>query len=259
MGFRGPLLEWIRSFLTNRSQYVEVGGSISYSLPITIGVPQGSTLGPLLFLLYINDMENCLENMGIIHFADDSTLHTEMPRNVHISTIVNRELNLINNWLQANKLCLNVDKTKYMIFSIKDKPPDLNISIANIPIGRTNEHKFLGVHIDDRLTFGVHISKLCAKISRGIGVLRRLKQLVSHNVLKQLYFAFVHSHLSYAITSYQAAYLNQTQKLKNLINKAIKLVFNLNMLTTGIFKDINVMNFDMTAEYFSCNYENRFP
>ena len=197
-------------------------------------------------------MENSLENMGIIHFADDSTLHIEMRRNLPISTIVNNELNSINNWLKANRLVLNVDKTKYMIFSIKDKPPDLNISIANTPIGRTNEHKFLGVHDDDGLTFGVHISKLCAKISRGIGVLRRMKQLVSHNVLKQLYFAFVHSHLSYAITSYQAAYLNQTQKLKNLINKAIKLVFNLNTLTTATLKDKNVMNFDMTAEYFSC-------
>ena len=76
MGFRGPLLSWIRSFLTNRSQHVNIGGYSSYSRPITIGVPQGSTLGPLLFILYINDMQNCLTNMGIIHFADDSTLRT---------------------------------------------------------------------------------------------------------------------------------------------------------------------------------------
>ena len=158
----------------------------------------------------------------------------------------------INTWLEANKLCLNVDKTKYMIFSIKDKPPDINISISSNPIGRTEVHKFLGVHIDERLTFGVHISKLCAKISRGIGMLRRVKPLVSQDVLKQLYYAFIHSHFSYAITSYQSAYLNQTQKLKNLINKAIKLVFNLNSLTPTIFKDKIVMNYDMTAEYFSC-------
>ena len=197
-------------------------------------------------------MENSLQNMGIIHFADDSTLHIKFRRDFNISTIVNNELCSINTWLQANRLCLNVDKTNYMILSIKDKPPDINISISSISIGRTDVHKFLGVHIDEKLTFGSHISKLCAKMSRGIGMLRRVKPLVSCDVLKQLYFAFDHSHFAYAITSYQSAYLNQTQKLKNLINKAIKLVFNLNPLTIALMKEKNVMNFDMTVEYFSC-------
>ena len=252
MGFRGPLLAWIRSFLSNRSQYVEVGGSHSYPLPITIGVPQGSTLGPLFFLLYINDMENCLTNMDIIHFADDSTLHTKFRRGSSLTNTVNNELNSINNWLLSNKLCLNVEKTKYMIFYLKNKPSDLHISIANASIGRTEVHKFLGVHIDEKLTFGIHISKLCAKISRGIGILRKLKPLVSQIILKQLYYAFVHSHFSYAITSYQSAYQNQTQKLINLINKAIKLVFNLDTLVPTILKEKLIMNFEMAAEYFSC-------
>ena len=253
MGFRGPVHSWLSSFLSNRRQYVDVGSSSSCSLPITIGVPQGSTLGPLLFILYINDMENSLSNMNIIHFADDSTLHTKLRRNSNITTLVNNELCSINSWLQANKLFLNIDKTKYMIFYLKDKPPDINISISNVTIMRTDLHKFLGVHIDDKITFGSHISKLCTKISRGIGMLRRLKPLVSHAVLKQLYYAFVHSHFSYAITSYQSAYFNKTQKLNNLINKAIKLAFNLNTLTLSLLKDKSVMNYDMSVEYFSCN------
>ena len=110
MGFRGPLHSWLTSFFSNRRQYVDVGSSSSYSLPITIGVPQGSTLGPLLFILYINDMENSLSNMSIIHFADDSTLHTRLRRNSNITTLVNYELYSINNWLQANKLFLNIEK-----------------------------------------------------------------------------------------------------------------------------------------------------
>ena len=136
---------------------------------------------------------------------------------------------------------------------LKNKPPDLNISISTISINRTDMHKFLGVYIDEKLTFNDHISKICAKISRGIGMLRRLKPLVSQVVLKQLYYAFVYSHFSYAITSYQSAYLNQTQKLKNLINKAIKLAFNLNDLSLAVLKDKAVMNYDMTVEYFCCN------
>ena len=142
MGFRGPVHSWLSSFLSNRRQYVDVGSSSSCSLPITIGVPQGSTLGPLLFILYINDMENSLSNMNIIHFADDSTLHTKLRRNSNITTLVNNELCSINSWLQANKLFLNIDKTKYMIYYLKDKPPDNNISTSNATISRTDLHKF---------------------------------------------------------------------------------------------------------------------
>ena len=197
-------------------------------------------------------MENCLNNMNIIHFADDSTLHVKFKRGSNITDIVDSELTSINTWLLANKLCLNIDKTKYMIFYLKNKPPDLNISIANTLIGRTDVHKFLGVYIDDKLNFGTHITKLCAKISRGIGILRRLKPLASQGTVKQLYYAFVYSHFSYAITSYQSAYLNQTQKLKNLINKAIKLVFNFNTIVPALLSENCIMNFETAAEYFSC-------
>ena len=252
MGFRGPIHSWLASFLTDRYQYVEVGGSVSCSLPISIGVPQGSTLGPLLFILYINDMMNSLINMKIIHFADDSTLHAMFPKNTNISAMVNDELSSINKWLNVNKLCLNVDKTKYMLFSIKDKPPDMNLCIGSTLIGRTNVHKFLGVHIDDKITFSDHITKLCSKISRGIGMLRRLKYSVPNDVIKQLYFAFIHSHYTYAINSYQSAYQNQTHKLKNLINKALKLILNTSSSSDLHLKENSIMNFDMSVEYFCC-------
>ena len=252
IGFRGPIQSWIRSFLSGRSQYVEVGGSVSCSLPITIGVPQGSTLGPLFFILYINDMINSLTNMDIIHFADDSTLHVKFAKNSNISTMVNNELYSINNWLKVNKLCLNIDKTKYMIFSIKEKPPDINLSIGNIQIGRTNVHKFLGVFIDDKITFSDHISKLCSKLSSGIGMLRRLKSCVPRDVLKQLYYSFIYSHFTYAITSYQSAYQNQIKKLDNLINRALKLTLNIDTITPVLLKEKRFMNLDMTVNYFCC-------
>ena len=87
----------------------------------------------------------------------------------------------------------------------------MNILIGNTPIGRTDVHKFLGVHIDEKINFGHHISTICSKISRGIGILRRVKPLIPDDVLKQLYYAFIYSHFTYAITSYQSAYLNQTK------------------------------------------------
>ena len=89
MGFRGPIYQWIKSFLTNRKQFVNVGNSSSEILNTKMGVPQGSTLGPLLFILYINDMSNSFENLNIVHFADDSTLHTALGKNVNIARQIN--------------------------------------------------------------------------------------------------------------------------------------------------------------------------
>ena len=139
-----------------------------------------------------------------------------------------------------------------MIFSIKDKPPDIGILIGNTPIGRTDVHKFLGVHIDEWINFGHHISTICTKLSRGIGILRRVKPLVPEDDLKQLYYSFIYSHFTYAITSYQSAYLNQTKKLSNLIDKALKLTLNLNCLSAAILKEKCFMNYEMTIEYFCC-------
>ena len=108
------------------------------------------------------------------------------------------------------------------------------------------------LHIDEKINFGHHISTICSKISRGIGILRRVKPLVPEDVLKQLYYAFIYSHFTYAITSYQSAYLNQTKKLSNLINKALKLILNVSSLNAAILKEKGFMDYEMTIEYFCC-------
>ena len=147
MGFRGPIHRWIKSYLTNRNQFVNIGEKSSEFLNVKMGVPQGSTLGPLLFILYINDMSNSINNLKIVHFADDSTLHVPLNRNENIAPQINTKLSDVNRWLISNKLHLNVGKTKYMIFSIKDKPPDLNLVIGNSVIARSHVQKFLGLYL----------------------------------------------------------------------------------------------------------------
>ena len=144
MGLRGPIHQWIKSYLTNRKQFVNIGDKSSEILDSTMGVPQGSTLGPLLFILYINDISNSLDNLNIVHFADDSTIHTSFNKNENIAPQINNRLSHISRWLSANKLHLNVGKTKYMIFSIKDKPPDLNLVLGGSQIERKNIKKILG-------------------------------------------------------------------------------------------------------------------
>ena len=250
MGFRGPIYHWIKSFLLNRKQFVRIGDSSSEILDTKMGVPQGSTLGPLFFILYINDMSNTLQNLNIVHFADDSTIHTALNKNMNIASQINTNLSHVNRWLLANKLYLNIGKTKYMLLSIKEKPPDLNLIIGNSCIERTNVQKFLGIYIDDKITFGVHTNKISAKISRGVGILRKMKQTVPRSVLKQLFFSFIYSRFTYGITCYGSAYQNQIQRIKNLIRRALKLVINSETLTPEICKNERLFNFEMAYEYF---------
>ena len=250
MGFRGPILAWITSYLTNRKQFVTIGDASSTLLDISMGVPQGSTLGPLLFILYINDMSESLSRLKVIHFADDSTLHLAMIKNENIAPTVNTELAVINTWLISNKLYLNIDKTKYMIFSIKDKPPDLRLVIGSSLIERTNVQKFLGIYIDDRLTFREHANKICAKMSKRVGVMRRLKEFIPRDILKQLFYTFIYSRFTYGIICYGSAYQNQIQRVKKVINRSLKLVFNTTVLSSELLKRENVLDFDMAYKYF---------
>ena len=250
MGFRGAIHSWLYTYLSNRKQYVAINDSTSKIYETNIGVPQGSTLGPLLFILYINDMSNSLAHSKILHFADDSTMYVNFDKNKDISLDINNELESIHNWLRCNKLYLNVSKTKYMIINNRDRPPDLNLKIGNSNIERCSEHKFLGVYIDDRLTFSTHISKISSKISRGIGVIRKMKQIVSREVLRQLYFSFIYSNFTYAITTYGSASRNQLKRLNNLINKSIKIVSNVDRLTPEICKREKIFDFQMSFRYF---------
>ena len=250
MGFRGPIYQWIKSFLTNRKQFVSVGDSSSEILDTKMGVPQGSTLGPLFFILYINDMCNSFENLKIVHFADDSTIHTPLNRNMDITPQINTSLSYINGWLVANKLHLNIGKTKYMIISIKDKPPDLNLTVGSSNIERTNVQKFLGIYIDDKVTFSEHTNKIAAKLSQGVGLLRKMKHTVPRNVLKQLFYAFIYSRFTYGITCYGSAYQNQIQRIKSLINRALKIVVNSDTLTPEICKNARLFDFDLAYKYF---------
>ena len=173
-----------------------------------------------------------------------------MIKNEHIAPRINAELAIINTWLAANKLYLNIDKTKYMIFSIKDKPPDLLLKIGNSCIQRVNVKKILGLYIDDRLSFGDHTSKICAKMSRSVGVIRRLSLLVPRDVLKQHFYAFIHSKFTYGIVCYGSAYQNQIQRLKNVINRALKLIFNPSVVTPDLLRRENILSFEMSYRYF---------
>ena len=250
-GFRNEIKCWVQSYLQGRHQFVSIGNSNSGMLETKMGVPQGSTLGPLLFLIYISDMRNALSNMKIIHFADDSTLYLDYNKNINCSYLVNYDLETLNSWLSINKLYLNINKTKYMIINNRGRPPDLELRIGETLLERTEVHKFLGVHLDHQLTFSVHANKLCSKMSRNIGIIRKLSSVVPQSVLRNLHFSFVYSHCIYAINSFGSATVSVIGRISKLLDKSIRNIYDRNRQINEICKSENLLNFSLAFQYFA--------
>ena len=163
-GITGVNHDWFSNYLSNRKQFVTYNNYKSETKTITCGVPQGSILGPLLFLLYINDLSTVSDDIFSILFADDSNLFISGKDINVLCDKMNNALKEIQQWLYCNKLSLNVLKTHYMFFtSLKKQVPDQVIRICNTSIEREYVTKFLGVHIDSKLTWKKHILYTCKK------------------------------------------------------------------------------------------------
>ena len=155
-GIRGNCQNLIKSFLSNRQQYVSINGFDSCKLDIKCGVPQGSTLGPLLFLLYINDLRLALTKSITSHFADDTCIMYANKKMKSLETVLNLDLKITSDWLKANKLSLNVDKSKLVIFKSKQKRfdnNDISIKLNGCKLNPTDHVKYLGLYLDKNLNW----------------------------------------------------------------------------------------------------------
>ena len=192
---------WFQSYLANRQQQCQVNGFISGKKEIICGVPQGSILGPLLFLIYINDLPNCLRNTTPCLYADDTQVFAASYDFDELANDIKIDLENVTIWLNVNKLQSHPSKTKLMIIGSKqnltNKIGDLDPSIFmnNNPVSSVVSNKCLGVDLDDSLTFHTYIEKICKKNCAGIGVLRRIKPFVPQASLVTLYTALVQPYM----------------------------------------------------------------
>ena len=220
-GVRGVNLSWFRTYLTGRVQYTHVNNRDSDTCELQYGVPQGSVLGPTLFILYINDLPNVSKLADYIFFADDANLVVTANSSDELCSKVNILLDKVQNWVSDNGLKLNSGKTKYMIFSNK-ATEDINISIGGVRLKQSERERFLGVIIDSKLNWNEHVRQLTSKISRNSGILYKLKGLVPGNTLKTLYNSFVQSHLNYCSTVWGLKSNNSLNALFRAQKKAIR-------------------------------------
>ena len=246
LGIRGNLYTWIKGYLTNRSQFVMYNNSKSKTKFITHGVPQGSILGPLFFIVFMNDFSRAPNILFSILFADDTTIIIEGQNYNNLILTLNTELNKLDVWLQANKLTLNTDKTHYMVFHrarIKSKTG--KISIRNNAIDEVKSTEVLGVIIDDKLKWTEHIQYIKNKISKSIGILIKIRPYLDKVTLRNLYFTFVYPYLIYCVEVWGNACGTHLDPIIKIKKKCVRVITFSHYLepTESLFKDLKILAF----------------
>ena len=252
LGIRGIANLWFKSYLSDRNQYMVINDVRSSMEKIACGVPQGSILGPILFLIYVNDISNSCE-LNILSFADDTTASFSESDVTLLYQKVNLELAKLNDWFCANKLSLNAKKTKCILFRPTVTYPDLrnrHIMLNGHPVDRIGNNqkeksfKFLGIHIDETLTWKHHIEKVSSKISRANYMISKVKKVLPKSSLKTLYSSLIHSHIHYGLIiwgnghSINKAYKLQKRSIRTIHNKPI------NFHTEPLFKQSQILTID---------------
>ena len=225
-GIRGVTKLWFQDYLTNRKQVVKYGQIRSKEMLIQTGIPQGSILGPILFLLYMNDIENCSKLLSFVLFADDTNIFYSNSCLEVINEVVQTEINKVTEWLNVNKLSLNITKTKFILFrSINKKPKhDVKITINNMNIDQVKCTNFLGIIIDECLTLNDHITKVAKKIVRASGIIAKIRHFVNRNALKLIYYALVYLYFTYGNLIWGNTYKSRIQKIVNIQKKIVRLI-----------------------------------
>ena len=224
-GVNGTAKTLLKSYLSDRKQYVKIDEVKSSIQSIKTGVPQGSIVGPLLFNIFINDIIKSSKKFNFILYADDTTLNSTVDNfgntTDEIQSSIISELQTICKWLDLNKLCLNVNKSKFMLFHMPQRvTPLLHFELNGSPIEYIQEFNFLGLTLDSSLSFKFHLTKIGNKISRVIGLLHKLKHIFPSYILRMIYNSLILPHMNYSLLAWGA----NCHSIELLQKKAVRVI-----------------------------------
>ena len=254
-------LLWFKSYLCDRLQKVNFNNSFSDTRSTFAGVPQGSILGPLLFLIMVNDLPSVIKHCKLTMYADDTTLYICGVNNGVLQSKIQEDLDRISVWLAKNKLSLNIDKTHFMILGTQQriKAHDNGINPISLKfngsaLSRVRSTKCLGVIIDENLLWHEHVDFLCKKVIASLSMLKRIRNFLDERDLLLLYNCLIQSQLDYCCEVWGSRYDEHVNRLEILQKRAARMILNANFYTPSseLFKRLNLLPFQKRVMYFRC-------
>jgi hypothetical protein len=259
-GVRGNELSWFASYLSQREVCTVWEGEVSGLERNNFGVPQGSTLGPALFLLFINDLDTVCTHSSLLLFADDSNIFSVGPNLDDLFINVNSDLIEVELWLRTNRLTLNLDKTHYVLFhGIRKQVSDadlLDIKIGETIVERRQNTKFLGVFVTEHLGWVTHVQYLRRKLSKYVGIFYQIRDKLDKKGLLSLYNALVYPTLLYCNTVWGSCYKTDLTPLFMIQKKLMRCIAgsSYGSHTAPLFSELNCLNVYTLNQYLCCNF-----
>ena len=254
LGITGTEFNWFMSYLSNRTQHVSVNDSISSANDIKSGVPQGSILGPLLFLLFINDMPDNIKNSCIDMYADDTLMYVCHEDISTIENYLNEDLKSLNTWLSDNLMKVNVSKTKIMLLGTPSKTgiiDNINVFMNGNKLENVSTYKYLGVLIDANLKWKEQINNVCRKVCSALGIMRRIKPFVPQSSLITIYNTMILSHFDYGMVIWSNCGETNLSRLQKLQNAAMRIILGMPFRThiNDMLKALHFMDIKSRINY----------
>ena len=260
-GVRGILLKWFESYLSNRKQCVSVNGHTSDKLQVTHGVPQSSVLGPLLLLIFINDLPNVSKFLQFYLFADDINIYYESSDLLNIQKILNRELRKVRKWLEANRLALNIERTNFVLFhsSQRKLTQTIVLKIGKNKIKQETHVRSLSVLSDSTLSWRYHLTELSERLARTVGLFYTVRHYAPQDTLLLLYHAIFASFLGYGVSVWCLTYTSLLNPISVLQRKILRVITfsDKNAPSIPILDSLKVLKFNdmITMHIVSFVYE----
>ena len=255
-GINSNCLSWFQSYLNNRKQIVKCNNKLSVPCNLTIGVPQGTILGPTLFILYINDFSTFVDPVICLRYADDTSLVAWGKNIIEIQEKLQTGTDKALQWLHNNRLLVNSNKSSCLLLGSRQRLNNLslNTSISGVGLNMCTETKLLGIIIDNSLSWEKQIEYVCNKVSPKIGILYRLSKFLSQNILNIIYNTIIQPDFDYCVTVWgncSSVHFNKLQKLQNRAARIICKEFDWNIRSEDLRKRLGWMSIETRRDYFA--------